>query len=169
MASASRRVRSRSARSSGFAIARWTKRSAWPLRVIFDRFGHGAVSRHEHTVTHELSEEQLDRRLAELLSDPELRNDPQVRKLIAADAIDAEFTEVASETPTERESERRRELAAMSPEERKASKAEVRARRTAEQKSVYAQAQRAGQTDLEDFLSDDSTDDLADLYGGDDA
>lgn len=139
-------------------------------RDLLDRFGHGAVSRHEHTVTHELSEEQLDRRLAELLNDPELRNDPQVRKLIAADAIDVEFTEAPSEpTPEEQarndaENARRRELRGMTPEKREASKAEVRARRTAERKTIYAEAQRAGQTDLEDLLCDGS-EGLEDLLG----
>ena len=127
-------------------------------RDLLDRFGHGAVNRVEHTHTVTLSEEQLDARIIQLARDAGL-TEAEARKLLIdpSKVVDAEFEEVPPEPTPEQlaANARRRELAAMSPDQRAASKAEVRARRSAEQKAAYAAAQ-AGQTDIEDFLNDGS-------------
>lgn len=143
------------------------------LRDLADRFGLAAVAQHHHTVEHTLTDAQKDRRILDLCRELGIA-EAEARKMLIdpANVVDAEFSEIVPD-PVSPEDEarnaRRRELAAMTPEQRAASKADVRARRTTEQKAAYAEAQRAGQTDLEDFLEDDLADLLAPADGGDDA
>lgn len=112
------------------------------------------------TVTHELSEAQMDQKILSLAAELGLTEDIARKMLIApadlrknADAVDAEFEEVPPEISTEEqarrehENEMRRAVRAMSPEELKAHKAQQRA-----EKSQRAKAKRAA-SEAERFLA----------------
>lgn len=118
---------------------------------LLNRAGMSAVSESHMTVTHQLSEAQLDQRILTLAAELGLTEDVARKMLIApadlkknADAIDAVFEEVTPEiTAAEQgrrdyENEQRRALRAMSPEELKAHKAQQR-----KEQSERAKARRA--------------------------
>lgn len=126
---------------------------------LLNRAGMGAVAESHLTVTHELSEAQLDQKILSLAAELGIPRDIAAKMLIApadldknAAAIDAEFEEVpADKTPEQieraeryrrnAENERRKELDAMTLEQREAAKAEVREQRSAEAKARYDLAQ----------------------------
>lgn len=118
---------------------------------LLDRAGMNAVSESHLTVTHQLSDAQMDQRILALAAELGLTEDVARKMLIApadlrknADAIDAEFEELNPQlSPEEQarrdhENEQRRVVRAMSPEELKAHKAQQR-----KEKSERAKARRA--------------------------
>lgn len=110
---------------------------------ILNRCGLGAVSESHLTVTHELNEDQLDRRILELARELGLPENEARKMLIAPDrVIEGEFEEVSPEPTPEQAARnaRRKQLREASPEERERLKAEQRSQRTAEQKAAYAAA-----------------------------
>lgn len=111
---------------------------------ILNRCGLGAVSESHVTVTHQMSEEQLDRRILELARELGLPEVEARKMLVAPDrVIEGEFEEVKPPpTPEEqRLKERRTQLRHASPEERERLKREALAKSSAEKKARYAAAQ----------------------------
>ena len=139
---------------------------------ILSRAGMGSVSESHLTVTHELSEAQMDQKILSLAAELGLSEDVARKMLIApadlrknADAIDAEFEEVPPEISQEeqerrdRENEQRRNVRAMSPEELKAHKAQQRKDKSERGKAIRAAAEAErllamGRDGLEDLLGD---------------
>ena len=128
---------------------------------LMDRAGLNPVSQSHVLVEHKLSESQLDQKILALAAELGLSRDEAQKMLIdPSKVVDAEWSEVPAElTPQQiAENARRRELRAMTPEQREASKAETKAAATAAKKQRYAEAQRqraveAGQLDLEDAIA----------------
>ena len=120
---------------------------------LLDRAGMNAVSESHLTVTHELNEAQMDQRILALAAELGLSEDVARKMLISpadlqknADAIDAEFEEVATVSAEEQarrdhENELRRKVRAMSPEELKAHKAQLRRDQSARAKAKRAAAE----------------------------
>ena len=140
---------------------------------LLNRCGLNAVAESHLTVTHEMSEAQLDRRILEMARELGVPDEAARKMLIAPDAIDAEFEDVtpaAPPTPEEiaRQAERdrknalRRELRNMTPEQREEYKRKQREQRSAVMKARYRDA---NQFDLEDAIAERAEpDDLSDLY-----
>lgn len=139
---------------------------------LLNRAGMNAVSESHLTVTHELSEAQMDQKILSLAAELGLTEDVARKMLIApadlrknADIIDADF-EIVSEpiSPEEqarrdRENEQRRNVRAMSPEELKVHKAQQRKDRSERGKARRAAAEAArilalGREGLEDLSGD---------------
>lgn len=126
---------------------------------LLNRASLGAIAESHLTVTHELNESQLDQKILSLAAQLGIPRDIAAQMLITpadfdknAQAIDADFEEVSPErTPEQQERhdryeqngerERAKKLAAMTLEEREASKAAVRTQRSEEAKARYAAAQ----------------------------
>lgn len=118
---------------------------------LLNRAGMNAVSESHLTVTHQLSESQMDQRILQLASELGLDEATARKMLIApadleknANVIDADFTEVRepSQDPrivAERETRARRRD--MSPDEIAADKARIRAEKAAKAKAKYDAAQ----------------------------
>jgi hypothetical protein len=116
---------------------------------LLNRAGMSAVNESHLTVTHELSEVQMDQRILALAAELGLGEDAARKMLIApadlkknADAIDAEFTEATEPVSPEvqaqrdRKNEGRRNRRVMSEDERKADKARRRQERSERMKAV---------------------------------
>ena len=108
------------------------------LKAAFDlmnRAGHSAVMQSHLTVEHTLNEDQLDARILAICAELGLsRNEAQKLLIDQSNIVDGIFEEVpreltpeeiAAQAERERESGRRRELAAMTPEQRDAAKAAI--------------------------------------------
>lgn len=136
---------------------------------LLDRAGMNAVSESHLTVTHELNEAQMDQRILALAAELGLSEDVARKMLISpadlqknADAIDAEFEEVATISAEEQarrdyENDLRRKVRAMTPEELTAHKAQLRRDQSerAKAKRAAAEAGRllaAGREGLEDLI-----------------
>lgn len=140
---------------------------------LLNRCGLSSVNESHVTVTHELSEAQLDRKILDLCRELGL-TPAEAQKLLIdpSKVVDAEFSEVSPPSPEdlaaqaarERENARRRELRTMTPAEREASKRDMRNHRTAEQKQRYAEAQ-GNQLEIEDAIAGQAPlDDLSDIF-----
>ena len=134
---------------------------------LLNRAGMNAVSESHLTVTHELSEADLDRKILRLCADLQIPENIARKMLISpadmdknASAIDAEFEEVAPPISPEQQARRdhanemRRKVRAMSPEELAVHKAKQRAEKSerAKAKRAAAEAERLGRDGLEDLL-----------------
>jgi hypothetical protein len=136
---------------------------------LLDRAGMNAVSESHLTVTHQLSDAQMDQRILALASELGLTEDVARKMLISpadlqknADAIDADFEEVATVSAEEQsrrdhENDLRRKVRAMSPDELKAHKAQLRRDQSERTKAkrAAAEAERllaTGREGLEDLI-----------------
>ncbi len=135
---------------------------------LLDRAGMNAVAQSHLTVTHELSEAQLDQRILAMAAELGLPQEAARRLLISPgdlekNAIDADFTEVEPEVSPEEqarrfhENEQRRKVRAMSPEDLTAHKKRLRRDQSERAKARRAahEAERLlalGRSGLEDLL-----------------
>ncbi len=137
---------------------------------LLNRGGLNAVSEHVLTVEHHMTDAEKDRRILALCSELGLPDAAARKMLIAPDAIEGEFTEVAPKTPEEieraeryarnNEREQQRLRRTMTPDELEKHKQETLAERSARMKAAYAEAQNtppmsfAGLEDVLDMETD---------------
>jgi hypothetical protein len=136
---------------------------------LLDRAGMNAVSESHLTVTHQLSDAQMDQRILALAAELGLTEDVARKMLISpadlqknADAIEAEFEEIVPVNPEDQarrdhENELRRKVRAMSPDELTAHKAQLRHDQSERSKAKRGAAEAArllatGREGLEDLI-----------------
>ncbi len=139
---------------------------------LMNRAGMHAVSEGKLTVTHKLSDSEMDQRILALAAELQIPAEIAQKMLIApadmaknAEVIDAEFVEVVEPLSAEEQARRDREndlrsrRRAMTPEQRQEHDERQRAEKSAAAKRKYAEAQRQ-QFDLEEWINREGIEDL---------